>query len=142
MFAPCVTLELQELGERTLPSPVVLHPLEPVDPVGPVGVVRHAHPLQGTGTGTYHGPAVSVDAGTSFTLSGTVHLNGLGTFQVTGGVHGVGMIAWGRAGGELVLTGAQGTITLTLHGSIQHAFGAVPHELVYVVTGVPGRTAT
>jgi hypothetical protein len=100
--------------------------------------VRYAHPLQGTGTGTYQGPAVSVDAGTSFTLSGTVHLNGLGSFQVTGGVHGVGMIAGGRAGGELVLTGAQGTITLALHGPIQPAFGAVPHELVYVVTGGTG----
>jgi hypothetical protein len=137
MPAPRATLELQELGERTLPS-AVLQPLNAVDPVAPVAIVQHSHPLQGTGTGTYHEPAVTVDAGTSFTMSGTVHLNGLGSFQVAGGVHGVGMVAWGRAGGELVLTGAQGTITLLLHGQIQHGFAALPRELVYTVSGGTG----
>lgn len=129
------TLELEELGERSLPSPVVLEPLASIPHPA---IVQHAHPLHGTGTGTYHEPAVTIDAGTSFTLNGTAKLDGLGTFHVTGQVQGVGMIAWGRATGELVLTNARGTITLALHGPVQHAFGTLPHELVYSVSGGTG----
>jgi hypothetical protein len=126
------TLELQELCDRALPSPVVLYP---TDPVGPVAVVQHAHPLHGTGAGTYQGPAVAVDTGTSLTLRGSADLGALGKFQFTGRVQGVGMIAWGRAAGELVLTNGHGSITLALHGPTQQAFGALPHEMVYTVSG-------
>jgi hypothetical protein len=92
------------------------------------------HPLHGTGTGTYHGPQVTIDAGTSFTLTGTANLGALGPFTVTGSVQGVGMIASGRATGELVLSNAHGTITLALHGPVQSAFNQPPSELVYSVT--------
>jgi hypothetical protein len=93
-----------------------------------------AHPLHGTGTGTYHGPVVTIDAGTSFTLTATANLGPLGTFTVTGWVQGVGMIESGRATGELVLSNAHGTITLALHGPVQPSFSQVPPELIYSVT--------
>jgi hypothetical protein len=131
------TLELLELGDRALPSPIVLQPLDP--PVALAAVVQSAaHPLHGFGAGRYRTPEVSIDAGTSFTLTGTAYLNGLGNFHVTGQVNGVGMIASGRATGELVLTNAHGTITLTLHGPTQQAFSPIPRELVYVVSGGTG----
>jgi hypothetical protein len=97
------------------------------------------HPLHGTGTGTYHANPVPTDAGTSFTLSGTVHVAGLGTFRVTGSVQGVGMIASGRARGELVLSNDRGTITLALHGPVQSAFSQPPAELVYSVVRGTGH---
>jgi hypothetical protein len=104
-------------------------------------VATSAHPLHGTGTGVYHSPQVTADAGTSFTLKGRVHLGALGSFKVTGSVQGVGMIASGRATGQLVLSNAHGTITLTLHGPVQPAFSQVPPELVYVVSGGTGEFA-
>jgi hypothetical protein len=93
-----------------------------------------AHPLHGSGSGTYHGPQITIDAGTSFVFAGTAHLGALGTFALKGSVQGVGMIASGRATGELVLSNAQGTITLALHGPVQQAFSQPPSVLVYVVT--------
>jgi hypothetical protein len=88
--------------------------------------------------GTYLGPEITIDAGTSFTLFGTANLRALGSFAVTGSVHGVGMIAFGRATGELVLSNAHGTITLALHGRVQSAFSQLPTEMVYTVTGGTG----
>ena len=129
------TLELHELGDRALPSSLALHPLD----LGAIpAVVQHAHPLHGAGAGTYHGPAVAIDAGTGFTLTGTADLGALGTFHVTGQVQGVGFLAQGRATGDLVLTSAHGSITLALHGPVQPGFSAVPPELVYSVTGGTG----
>ena len=129
------TLELQALGDRALPSPITL---QPPDAGVLAAVVRPAHPLHGAGAGTYHGPAVTIDAGTSFALTGTANLGALGTFHVTGQVQGVGFLAQGRATGELVLTNAHGSITLALHGAVQPGFSAVPPELVYSVTGGTG----
>ena len=136
MSANRATLDLQELGDRALPSPLVVHPIDPL-PL-PAVVRTAAHPLHGTGTGTYHGPAVIIDAGTGFTLTGTADLGALGTFHVTGHVQRVGFLTQGRATGDLVLTSAHGSITLALHGPVQPGFSAVPHELVYSVTGGTG----
>ena len=147
MLSNRATLELLELGSRVLPSAIgpppplpgggaIIGPLPPVPAGG--GVVHHAHPLHGTGTATYHGNAIAVDAGTSFTLSGIADLGARGIFQVQGSLHGVGMIANGRATGQLVLSNAHGTITLALHGRVQPGFAAIPNELVYSVSGGTG----
>jgi hypothetical protein len=125
-------LDLLELGERALPSAVGLQPIIEHGGIAPATV--DTHPLHGTGTGTYHGPRITIDAGTSFTLSGTANLAGLGTLRVTGSVQGVGLIAFGRASGELVLSNSHGTITIDLHGAVQRAFSQVPSDLVYSVT--------
>jgi hypothetical protein len=134
MSSPRCRLQLLELCERSLPSAVAPLPTPLAAPAAQVA----SHPLHGTGTGTYHGPAVTIDAGTSFTLSGTADLGSLGKFTVTGGVEGVGLIAAGRATGDLVLSDARGTITLKLHGPVQAAFSQPPEELVYTVTGGTG----
>jgi hypothetical protein len=125
--------QLVELGDRTLPSAVTSLPVY----VGPHSSVS-THPLHGTGSGIYGGLQIIVDTGNSFTLTGTVELRDLGSFTVTGGVQGVGMIASGRATGELTLTNAHGTITLALHGAVQSAFSQPPSTLVYSVTGGTG----
>jgi hypothetical protein len=81
MSASRSRLELLELCERTLPSAVA--PLLPSLGGGPAARVD-THPVQGTGTGTYHGPEVTIDAGTSFSVTGAVTLGGLGSFAVKG----------------------------------------------------------
>lgn len=133
---------LEELDPRALPSATPA-PTPPADlpPVHPAPPAAH-HPLRGTGQGAYTQPVISVDAGTSYTLTGgTVHLDGLGDFRVSGWVRGTGMVQGGRAGGHLVLTGATGTLTVDLHGPVQGAFGPLPKELVYVVKGGTGAYA-
>ena len=71
-------------------------------------------------------------------MTGTADLGAMGMFQVHGALHGVGMIANGRAMGQLVLSNAHGTITLALHGRVQAGFAAIPNELVYSVSGGTG----
>jgi hypothetical protein len=133
MPAPRATLELHELGERAVPSSIAP---QPVDLVSPVAVVQpNHHPLHGIGNGLFRQPFVPADVGANLTLSGTVQLAGLGTFQLAGEVHGAGFVVGGRATGEMVLTGAQGTITLALHGRVQ---SGIPPELVYSVSGGTG----
>ena len=125
-------LDCLELGERALPSAVGPQPI--VVDSGMATAAVSSHPLRGAGTGTYLGPRIMIDVGTSFTLSGTANLAGLGSFRVTGAVQGVGMIEFGRATGELVLSNSHGTITIELHGAVQPAFSQVPSDLVYSVT--------
>ena len=102
-------LELQALGERTLPSGVVPTPV-------PFGSAVIAHSSHDHGTAIYKGPAISIDAGTGFALTGAANLGVLGPFQMKGFIQGVGMVASGRAMGEITLTNSHGTITLALHG--------------------------
>jgi hypothetical protein len=130
------TLELHELGERAVPSSIAPQPVDLVSPVAFLQPANH-HPLHGIGNGSFQGPFVPADVGASLTLNGTVQLAGLGTFQLAGEVHGVGFVMGGRATGEMVLTGAQGTITLALHGPVQ-SFSGIPRELVYSVSGGTG----
>jgi hypothetical protein len=127
---------LEELGARTLPSATPLAPV--VLPSAPAAVPAPTHPLHGTGSGTFTGSRFIVDAGPSDTLAGTVTLTGLGQFRVAGWVQGVGLIAQGRAAGQLTLSSARGTVTLALHGPVQGAFGALPAEWVYAVQGGTG----
>jgi hypothetical protein len=130
MRPPRRLLAIHELGVRVVPSAAGVAPVV-------AGVIATAslsnHPLHGSGTGTYHTPKITIDAGTSFSVTGRANLGALGSFTVAGEVHGVGMIAEGRAMGDLVLSDSRGTITLHLHGPIQEAFEPVPHSLVYTV---------
>ena len=132
MSAPRALLDLLELGERALPSAVGFQPI--AEHGGMLAPAVATHPLRGAGTGTYQMPQVTIDAGTSFALTGTAELAGLGSFRGTGYVEGVGKIAVGRATGEWVLANGHGTITIAVHGAVQHAFSQVPSELVYSVT--------
>ncbi len=132
MSAPRALLDLLQLGERALPSVVGPQPVTEHMGMSPAAVTTH--PLHGTGTGYYNGPRVTIDAGTGFTLTATAKLATLGSFRVTGSVQGVGLIAFGRATGEWVLSNTHGSITIELHGAVQSAFSQVPSNLVYSVT--------
>jgi hypothetical protein len=125
------SLALQELGERIVPSTSAVEPI--VHPIVAAASANN-HPLHGTGSGRYHTPTVTIDAGTSFTLTGTANLGTLGKFNIVGSMQGIGMIVNGRATGNLVLANSRGMITLKLHGPIQPAFSSIPHGLVYVVS--------
>ena len=138
MPAPRVVLDLQELGDRALPSAVAP---PTATGLGVAAAASPAHPLHGAGTGTYLSPRIVVDAGTSFALAGMADLGALGSFRVTGSVQGVGFVASGRATGQLVLSNAHGTITLALHGGVQPGFSQIPPELVYAVAGGTGDFA-
>ena len=67
------TLELHELGDRALPSPLALHPLDPL-PL-PAVVRPAAHPLHGTGSGVYHKPEITIDAGTRRRMRGWIEMD-------------------------------------------------------------------
>ncbi len=127
-------LELHTLGERTLPSGVVPTPV----PFGSVVIAHSSHPLHGLGNAAYTGPAISIDAGAGFALTGAANLGALGQFHMKGAIQGVGLVESGRAMGEITLTNAHGTITLALHGRVQPAFSPIPVELVYSLTGGTG----
>jgi hypothetical protein len=96
------------------------------------------HSLHGTASGTYTAGPLVVDAGVYNQLSGTATFGTRGTFQVTGSVNGVGMIAQGRAGGELTFTNSRGTITVTLRGPLQPGFSPLPANFHYTIVGGTG----
>ena len=133
---------LETLDARALPSAVPTAPADPV-PVVVVSAPPASHPLHGTGQGGYTDPTFGgpVDAGVSHTLHGTVTLQGLSTFDLSGWVGGTGMVLNGRATGHLVLTNAKGTLTVELHGPIQPGFSPIPSELVYSISGGTGAYA-
>ena len=131
---------LETLDARALPSAVLTAPTDPVPVV--IAAPPASHPLHGVGQGEYTDPAFGhVDAGISHSLHGTVALQGLGTFDMTGWVNGTGMILGGRAMGQLTLTNAKGSLTLELHGPIQPGFAQIPSELVYSISGGTGAYA-
>jgi hypothetical protein len=132
-------LGLESLDSRTLPS--VALPVAPtIDPMVMV-VNSTTHQLHGTGAGSYVGNSLVVDAGTYDKLTGTVELPKVGSFTLTGSIQGVGMIAKGRATGELVLTNSHGSITVSLQGPAQTGFSALPGEFAYTVSGATGEYA-
>ena len=132
-------LRVEELDSRVLPSMVI--PLNSAAAVTVATTVfaSPSHPLQGNGMGQFLGSALTIDGGTSDQLSGKITLNGFGSFSLTGCVLGTGLVAQGRATGELVLQNESGSMTLTLHGPVQSAFSPIPRELVYSITGGSGE---
>ncbi len=134
-FCPSLT----ELGDRIVPSVTVSKPvsLAPAIVAPPVTTVP-AHPLIGTGTGSYHIAQTPISGlGQRRDFFGKMSLGSLGTFDVTGSVRG-NADAGGRATGTLTLTNAQGSITISLRGPIQSPNAAVPSEFVYTVTKATG----
>jgi hypothetical protein len=101
-------------------------------------VLNPSHALHETGAGHYTSHSLVVDAGLSYTLTRKADLAGLVSFQVSGWVQGLGMVASGRATGQLVLSDARGTITLALHGRVQPGFSPLPPEFVYSLSGGTG----
>jgi hypothetical protein len=132
-------LALEELGERTLPSVSFGVPRKGFIPPAVVSTDSQPnHSLQGIARGNYLGSLLMVDAGIHDKLTGTADLGKLGSFNLTGWLQGLGNIAHGRASGQLVLSNAQGSITLTLTGPVQPGFSPLPSVFNYQVTAGTG----
>jgi hypothetical protein len=93
--------------------------------------------LHGQGSGQYECNFFP-DAGVRYRLGGTADLAGLGHFEVSGSVRSVGFIRWGRAGGELTLSNACGSVRLSLLGPVQRGFSHLPGTFSYRVVGATG----
>src|SRR6185437_5876052 len=112
MFKNTFRPTLEELNARDVPSAGGIVP--PPSVSAPVQVLAPAHhPLVGLTNGNYS-QTNSAAAGASIELSGPITLAGLGTFQMTGSLHGAGP-AEGRATGQLILTNQYGSLTVDLH---------------------------
>jgi hypothetical protein len=96
-------------------------------------------PLHGTIEGTIKHQMGMPDAGAVFALHGAADLAGLGQVNVTGTIHGVGMLAQGHATGTLTIANAHGTVTLSLVGPVQSGFSALPGQFHFKVVGSTGQ---
>ncbi|MCE9563941.1 MAG: hypothetical protein K8U57_18015 [Planctomycetes bacterium] len=90
-------LMVEELGTRTLPSSTIslLPGFTASQAIFQPASTQLAQPihLHGLGAGIYTQNPTNPDTGLSTSLSGVVTTPGLGTFNVTGMLHGVGFVA-------------------------------------------------
>jgi hypothetical protein len=131
-------MEVEQLGDRILPSAAALPlPLPPA--VAPLTAhpPQH-HPLAGHGQGQYTQLLVPADLGGVFDLKGSADLAGLGRVTVTGRVNSVGFIRDGHAEGTLTFTNARGSVTVQLQGPEQPGFSPLPEGFHYRVVGSTG----
>jgi hypothetical protein len=132
-------LELEQLGERLLPSatPLLLPSFTVPQALAAAHPQQH-HALAGHGEGTFTGHSLIVDAGVSYDLQGTADLARLGAVTVSGSVHGLGNILSGHATGTLTFTNDQGSVTVSLLGPLQKFFAPLPTDWHYQVTDATG----
>jgi hypothetical protein len=141
--SPKARLRVEELGSRVLPSASPLTAL-PGAPALAAGMRIRPAPspmggLHGTVTGSLHRSLPTVlDVGRLFAVDGSGRLGGLGTFSVAGSVNGTGFLARGHATGQLTLTNARGSITVSLRGPEQPGFAPLPGRFHFTVTGGTG----
>src|SRR5262249_41238066 len=84
---------------------------------------------------------VAADAGAAYVLGGAGRLLGGEAVRVTGTLRGTGMVAQGRATGELAVGRPRGTLTLDLVGPRQGAFAALPVQFGFTVRSRTGAYA-
>jgi hypothetical protein len=108
-------------------------------PVLPAPIIKVIH-LDGTLRGDYHRRDSTLDKGSIYDLNGSGDVSGVGHAFITGKVHSIGLIAQGHARGTLYLSGANGTITLSLVGPEQdNGPKGLPDFFKYTVTGGTGK---
>jgi hypothetical protein len=126
-----MSLQLEELDARILPSATSL-PVAPPAPPALSAVSGIAfHLLSGQGEGTFFNDAIQSGAGIDYHLSGEGQFAGVGQVSIHGSVHSVGFLAQGHAGGTITLTNVQGSVTLTLIGPAQPGFSPLPVQFSY-----------
>src|SRR5258706_4096836 len=108
-------------------------------------VVGPTTPLTGAFNvaGTYDhivGPGFNPDTGNVYHFTGSGRKRSLGSFTMTGDVHGLGFIASGRVRGYVTLASSQGTIDLRLVGPEQPP-GSLPPTLSFNNGGGTGAFA-
>jgi len=79
--------------------------------------------------------------GAAYSLTGAGRLLNGDAVRVAGTLQSTGMIAQGRATGELTITGPHGTLTLDLIGPNQGAFAALPAQFGFTVHSGTGAYA-
>ncbi len=100
----------------------------------------HATSVKGTLTGTYTTPLGNPDA-RSYVFTGTGTAGSLGTVNVSGIITPPGFIRTAPATGELTMTGATGTATLSLTGHTQPGGSALPQNMKFVISSGTGLFA-
>jgi hypothetical protein len=131
-------LEVEQLGDRILPSATLPLPAPPLAaPLAAPQKIQHPA-LAGHGQGQYTQELVPADFGGVFDLHGSANLAGLGQVTVTGRVNSVGFIHYGRAGGTLTFANARGSVTVQLSGPEQLGFSSLPQAFHYRVVGATG----
>jgi hypothetical protein len=97
-------------------------------------------PLDGTFRGHYVSLDKIPDVGTTFTPTGSGHLEQLGRFGLQGRIQTIGFIQVGPVQGTLTLTSAQGTIKLQLVAETHEGGSAgVSGNFNYTVSDATGR---
>jgi hypothetical protein len=105
----------------------------------PPGPARSIH-LNGTLYGNYQVSALIPDAGSTYVLSGSGRVHGIGHASVTGEMHSLGFIAEGHAQGDVTLAGPRGTVSLHLTGVMQQGgFQGLPSVFSFSITGGTGK---
>lgn len=103
------------------------------------------HPLEGLGQGMFTNPAIpgalTVDALTTYNLTGTANLAAMGQVKVTGTVRAVGWVLTGQATGQLTFSNNRGSVTVALLGPVQAGFSAPPQAFAYKVVARTGAFA-
>jgi hypothetical protein len=107
-----------------------------------VKAVKGTTPLTGAFNvaGTYTQPFGNPDAGPIFRLTGSGRKRSLGSFTMTGDLHGIGFVAQGRVRGYVTLKSSQGTIDLRLLGPEQPP-GPLPSTLAFKIVNGSGAYA-
>ena len=82
------------------------------------------------------------DVGATYAFTGAGKSASLGPVDMTGSIQLPGFIATGQATGQLTLSSARGTLTLTVSGSSQKGFGTMPRALTYSISGGTGAYST
>ncbi len=139
-----VLLQVEELGQRVLPSTTTsVLPLFPLFPTVPAPLPTvSTHALAGQAQGGYIQSGLpSLLKPVTDTLHGTDDLNALGHATVNGTVHGVGLVALGRATGTLTFANVHGSVTVALTGPLQAMLSALPQQFTYTVVGGTGAYA-
>lgn len=146
-------LGLEELDSRALPGTVlpvptvggVLATAPAAVPLAAVAPVAASHPLAGQGQGTFTNPvtpgSLTIDALTTYNLTGTANLAGMGQVNVTGTVHSVGFVLTGQATGQITFSNSRGSVTIQLTGPLQLGNSTPPTTFNYSVVAHTGTFA-
>jgi hypothetical protein len=142
--------QVDKLDDRTLPS---VSPWAGWYPAGqwdghPAPMAEHIHQqshqhlaLSGTVAGTWTAVPSIPDTGATQQLTGAGQVKPLGVATATGTIQTVGFIREGHATGTLVLSNAQGSITLHLTGPLQPGFSPPPSTFQYTIVSGTGAYA-
>ena len=137
---------LEQLEGRALFSVLAPMDLEPTPgPVGPALMAASTHtPLAGAFNvaGTYQHPIMpgNPDGGAHYEFTGKGRKASLGKFHLSGEIIAPGFIAQARSRGQLVISNAHGTITMSVVGPLQGP-GALPPSLNYRIRSGTGAYA-